>query len=249
MALDPPELFGPENAQVASLRAFPYESGIRPGKLAGLVGAPELPHLLPLAYDETSDLWSPWDVDVVNEVYVITAGTPTATDGTFTLTVLGETTAAIAHDAVAATIDAALEALTIVPAGGVGVVDGGGGLAADGGTATISFTGGLAGLPVGMSADFALLVGSAHTMENTVDGSGAGTDQIDGFLWSPSHAFESSEDGERLVQILRRGQVHHDDIPLLEGSDESQAELTAALVDTNRLRTLGLDIVGVPGVH
>lgn len=54
----------------------------------------------------------------VNEVQTITSPS-NPTGGTFTLTFNGETTAAIAHNANAATIEAALEALSSIPSGSV----------------------------------------------------------------------------------------------------------------------------------
>jgi hypothetical protein len=68
------------------------------------------------------------------------AGVPSG--GTFTLTFDGQTTGAIAYNASAATVDAALEALSNIGAGDVSVSG------ANGGTWTIDFTGALAGTNV-----------------------------------------------------------------------------------------------------
>ena len=77
-------------------------------------------------------------VDSDNEVQIVTVtGGPTG--GTFTLSFGGETTGTIAHDADAATVEAAFEALATVGAGN-GTVTG-----SAGGPWTIEFTGDLAG--------------------------------------------------------------------------------------------------------
>lgn len=61
-----------------------------------------------------------------NEVQTVTL-TPTPTGGTFTLTYSGQTTSAIAYNASAATVDAALEALSNIGAGDVAVTGSAGG--------------------------------------------------------------------------------------------------------------------------
>lgn len=66
MALGPKELYGSEVSQKPNLRAFPYEGGISPGKLAALTGAPDLPHLTPLAYNEVGSEWDVFDEADVN---------------------------------------------------------------------------------------------------------------------------------------------------------------------------------------
>jgi hypothetical protein len=106
-----------------------------------------------------------------NEVFVLTADATTASDGTYTLTVNGQTTAAIDHDAAAAAIISALELLSTVGSGDVAVVDGGGGLASNNGTATITFQGALAAQAVTLTANFGSLVGNAHVLSNPTDGS------------------------------------------------------------------------------
>jgi hypothetical protein len=102
----------------------------------------------------------------VAPVYVITANAVTATAGDFTLTVNGETTAVIAFNAAAATILAALEALAAVVPGDVTVVDGGGGLASNNGTATITFTDDLDWV---VTADFSGLTGNPHVLTNPIE--------------------------------------------------------------------------------
>lgn len=88
-----------------------------------------------------------------NEVQTVTiSGAPDS--GTFTLSFAGDTTAAIAHDATAAQVKAALEALASIGTGNVTV----GGNA--GGPYTVTFTGDLAALDVAaMTADGSGLAG------------------------------------------------------------------------------------------
>lgn len=89
-----------------------------------------------------------------NEKQTITLGnSPTA--GTFTLTYDGQTTGNIAYDASAATVDAALEALSNIGSGDVTVTG------SDGGPWTVEFTGALAETDVDlMTADASNLVGT-----------------------------------------------------------------------------------------
>ncbi|MCH9725553.1 MAG: hypothetical protein K0U86_11730 [Planctomycetes bacterium] len=77
-----------------------------------------------------------------NEVQVITLSGTAATGGTFTLTFDGQTTGNIAYNASAATVDAALEALSNIGAGDVTVTGTG--------PWTVEFTGALAGTNVAL---------------------------------------------------------------------------------------------------
>ena len=88
-----------------------------------------------------------------SEVQTVTiTGTPTG--GTFTLTFGGQTTAAIAYNATAATVQTALEALSTIRAGNVGVSG------SAGGPYTVTFRGDLASQNVAaMTADGASLTG------------------------------------------------------------------------------------------
>lgn len=76
-----------------------------------------------------------------NEIQVVTIG-GTVTGGTFTLTYAGQTTGNIAYNASAATVDAALEALSNIGAGDVTTTG------SDGGPWTVEFTGALAATDV-----------------------------------------------------------------------------------------------------
>ena len=91
----------------------------------------------------------------VNEVQTVTiTGTPTG--GTFTLTYSGQTTSAIAYNASAATVDAALEALSNIGAGDVAVTG------SAGGPWTVTFSTALAATNVDeMTASGASLTGGS----------------------------------------------------------------------------------------
>jgi hypothetical protein len=105
-------------------------------------------------------------VAAANAVHTVTGNT-NVTGGTYTITVLGQTTAALAHSAAAATVQAALQALPAIGSGGVIVT--GGAL----NTATpfvFTFSGGsLANYPVPLlTLNSASLVGSGVATITTV---------------------------------------------------------------------------------
>lgn len=87
-------------------------------------------------------------VDAVNEIQILTA-TVAFTAGTYTLTLLGDTTGAIDWDATAAEVEVYLEALDAVAVGEASVVDSGSWPAINE-TLTITFTGALAGTDIAM---------------------------------------------------------------------------------------------------
>jgi hypothetical protein len=95
-----------------------------------------------------------------NEIQTVRInGTPTG--GTFTLTFQGQTTAGIAYNANAAAVTSALEALSNIGVGDVGVV-------LSGTTYTITFQGALAGMDVGqLTGSAASLTGGAVTIVTT----------------------------------------------------------------------------------
>ena len=148
------------------------------------------------------------------------------------------------HDDAAAVIEAALEALDSVGSGNVSVVDAGGGLGSNNGTATITFDGALAGQEVTVSIDAALLTGTAHVLTNSVDAAIAEGGAIEGFLWSPVEAIASSASAEVLVQVFREGLVHRDDVPLPTTASQTQAALDVAL-RSKELRRLGIKVQGL----
>ena len=107
-------------------------------------------------------------VDAVNEVQLLTA-TVAFTAGTYTLTLLGETTGVIDWDASAAEVEVFLEALDGVAVGEASVVDSGSWPAITE-TLTITFTGALAG------TDIALMT----IAEGSLTGDGTFTESVTG---------------------------------------------------------------------
>lgn len=126
----------------------------------------------------------------VNEVQTVTlTGAPTG--GTFTLTYSGQTTSAIAYNASAATVDAALEALSNIGAGDVAVTG------SDGGPWTVTFTGALAGTNVGsMTGNGSSLTGgSSETITVSSFVASSGPNHWDTAAnWVPSGVPANSDD-------------------------------------------------------
>lgn len=120
---------------------------------------------------------SPYTVGVTNEVQTITiTGTPAG--GTFTLTYSGQTTTPLNHNSTAATVDAALEALSNIGTNGVTVTGGPG-------PSTpwiVTFTGALGGRNVNqMTATSSLTGGTTPAIAVTTTTPGAGLVRN----WSP----------------------------------------------------------------
>lgn len=117
---------------------------------------------------QVTDPASPVAIDAVKELEV------TATGGTFTITFKGQTTAAIAYNANAAAVQAALEALTSVDPGDV--TAGGGALATS--PVELTFGGAYAGIKVGgVTVNGGSLTGpgAAVVISDTTVGAPAGT--------------------------------------------------------------------------
>lgn len=222
MALQSEELFGDAVTQTPNLRAYPAEDGVRPGQLEALGADADIAHLTPMSQNVagTYRIWA----EAIAEVNTLTAASTTATDGDFTITVDGETTAAIDHDAAAAAIQAALDALGVVNLGDVVVVDSGGGLAANDGVATFTWSG-RAGEDIAFSVTFNL-TGADHVLAEVTAGSGESS-EIDVLMWAPDEPHAGLAAGETLFQRFLAGSVHAADVPLPAG--ESQGDLDTAL--------------------
>jgi len=61
MAVQPESLIGAKVSQVQPKRVFPAHDGVRPGTLGPITGAPDLPDLTPLSFNETTSKWAVWD--------------------------------------------------------------------------------------------------------------------------------------------------------------------------------------------
>lgn len=206
-------------------------------------GSGTLEKLTPVAFDEANKLWVLW-VPPVTEVSKITANATPATDGTFTLTVDGETTAAIDHDAAAATIKTALEALSNVNVGDVAVTAFGGGLGASSGGVDIAWGGALKGRELTVSANFAGLTGNTHVLAEVTAGvNGDGKDKMSGFVWPDAVTLSGS--GEVIGNVLMAGTIHRDDVPVV--SPATQADVDAALATD--VRGKGFSVQGLADFH
>lgn len=235
MAYNPNEQFNETTGLGSQLRAFPKV--VQPKTFAS--GSGTLAKLTPVAFNDTSRKWVPWS-GKLNEISTITK-TGTVSGGDYTLTVQGETTAAIAYNANAATIQAALLLLGVIDSGDVVVTDVGGG-ATGGGSTVLTFGGKFAeGVIVVSLNGGGLTGGGSYTLTETQ----AGKDQsgVRGFIWPDDVVLDSDE--EVLGQVMLEGIVHYDDIVLPAG--EVEATLKLELQDHARDR--GLTIQGLIQVH
>lgn len=243
MALQSKELFGSAIPQLPNLRAYPHEAGISVGQLVALGADADIAHLTPLQFSAATGFHSVWS-EGTNEVSTITAdGTP-ATAGDFTLSLDGETTAAIAFDADAVAVQAALEAMSnVAPGDVVGVDSVGTDLGDAGHIVTLTWGGAYAGIPLTLTATFNL-TGNDHVLAEATAGAGSGT-EVDALLWAPDVVHAGLAAGETLIQVFKRGRVDARDIPLPAG--ETQSILNASLKAMS-LRQKGLSIQGLAGV-
>jgi len=249
MALTPTELFGPTSGSIKGhLRTAPRDDGVISAKLRPVSGAPVLGWLTPLHFDEVNAGWTVWGSNVAgaatDEVQSYLLGAPTG--GTYALTFDGQTTAGIAFNANAATVQAALEALSNIAPGDV-VVSGG---PSNTTAVVVTFAATYAGQNVPtIVIDPALLTGSTGanpTAATTTTAGSAATqgDSLDGFLWE-NPSFQSSATLELLVNVLIAGIVHRDDVPLPTG--QAQADLDEALRSETRAK--GIFVQGITGYH
>jgi len=248
MAIIPDSLVGASVSQRATLRAYPREDGIIRATLAQFGSAADLGHLTPLFYDDANSEWDVW-AGQSNEVNTITANATPGTGGTFTLTVAGQTTAAIAFDATAAQVQAALEALSnVAPGDVVAVQTSGADLGDASAVVTLTWGGAYAGQNVAITADMTGITGNDHVLATSTQGGLDASDgsDIDGFLWSPEADLAVSTSGQLIVNVFVRGLIHRDDIPVPSG--ESQADLDEALLGSS-LREKGIDVQGIVGFH
>jgi len=173
-----------------------------------------------------------------NEVQTLTI---TATSGTFTMTYNGVTTTALAFDASAATVQAALRLLPGLAPENVTVSG------SAGGPYTITFVGDLYGIDVPLltTSDVGLAGGTktAVVATSTAGVDGQGVDAVKGFVWPDPIVLDASNDVIGVVML--EGEVHYDDIVLPTG--ESATTLKAAL--RSGPRALGLNIVGLAQVR
>lgn len=249
MAIVPDSLFGEAVSQRPTLRSYPREDGIIRGTLGSTVSSVDLEHLTPLYFKDADDEYEVW-IGQTNEVNTITAAATPGTAGNFTITVNGVTTAVISYDATAAIVQAALEALSNVAPGDVVAVDSGPGanLATGSHVVTLTWGGTFAGQNVTITADMTGITGNDHVFATSTQGGSDASDgsDIDAFLYCPEAPVSTSTVGQLIVNVMVRGLIHRDDIPVPSG--ESQADLDEALLGSS-LREKGFDLQGLPNFH
>jgi len=162
-----------------------------------------------------------------------------------------QTTAAIAFNATAATVQAALEALSNVAVGDVTcVATTGANLGVANAVVTINWaptsSGDFAGQNVTITLDTTGLtgVGGALTLATPTAGGGAeanGTDVIKGFIWPEDLVLSAT--GETQATVMFAGQFHIDDVPLVANA-YGIAELRAA-IRTAAFRESGFIVQGL----
>lgn len=207
-------------------------------------GSGTLGKLTPVTFNTSTNFWQVWGAGTV-EISTITSNATPATAGDFTLTVDGNTTAAIAFDATAADIQAALEALpNIAPGDVTAVATTGVDLGDASAVVTLTWGGVFVGLDVALTATMGGLTGNAHVLAEATAGvvDAYGTSVIAGFLWPDEVVLAT---GEVLGQVMLAGEIHYDDIPLPSG--ETEADLKAAL--RSGPRALGIYIQGLTEVR
>lgn len=189
----------------------------------------------------------------VNEVQTVTiTGTPTG--GSIRLIFNGQTTAAIAYNAAAAAVQAALEALSNV---GVGQVTCGGG-AFPGTAVTVTFTGTLAGrAPPTLVATSSLTGGSSPAVAVAVTTAGKPA----GGYWKDYN--DALSDGSQVARAILKESVttaENGSILTIAGDNSGMGQLTATAyysgefftadltgIDANGVTDLGRIVSGIPG--
>lgn len=200
-------------------------------------GTALLAALTPVQFNTTTSFWEPWSGLSGQKIVSIAYGG--ATGGTYTLTIGGETTSALNHNASNATILAAISALGNVNAGDVAV----GGGAAPGTAVTLTFSGEFKGKnPVVSITDSS--TGGTGIVPTITQAAVIGGGEIKGFVWpDPVQLLAGNE---VLGQVCLAGEIHYADIPLPAG--EVQGTLDAALRNSDT-RRLGFTIQGLSQVH
>lgn len=171
-------------------------------------------------------LWGPY-AGRASEVQTVTiTGGPTG--GTFTLTVGGETTAGIAHNATAAAAQSALEALPSISAGDITVIG------ATGGPYTLAFGASMAGRNVAaVTASGTGLTGGttpAVTVATTTAGGSTATTGLDvprGFLFNSLQMVETGmvKTANLGAPLLERGFIRPWLLPATSGLDTAARDL------------------------
>jgi hypothetical protein len=192
----------------------------------------------PVAFNTSTAKWQAWAAPT-NEVQTIGLGSASA--GTFSITFAGQTTAAIAYSASAATVQAALLLLDAFDTGDVVVT--GGPLPA---VITLTFGGQYQGnnVPVVVVAEVSTLTGGTITVATGTAGvDDFGVSQIAGFVYPDSILIDATNDV--LGVVMTRGEINYESIELVSPNTATQLKLALR----SGPRTLGLDIKNLDAVH
>ena len=215
-----------------------YPKLVMPKTFAAVGAAPTYERLTPVAYNTSVDKWVRWTGLTDFESASIAVD---ATGGTFTITIEGQATAAIAFNATAAAVQAAVELLPGIGPGDLAVT-GGPGVAGGGTPYVITWGGRYQGTdapPVTTGAGS--LTGGAGTAAVTTTAGVAknGADIIRGFVWPDAVVIDASNDV--LANVLLAGDVDYNDVVLFAG------EVAASLKNALRvgLRERGITITGL----
>lgn len=203
----------------SGLRCIP--ALIKAATIAAVSGAPTLAKLTPMAYNTSTNKWNVWTYSA-GEVTTLTKS-GTVSGGTFTLTVNGDTTTAIAYNASNATVLAALVALGTVNAADV-VLTGG---AINSAALVATWGGQFTNQDITVSIDGALLTGGGSYVLTTVAGSANGADGSVGLAFVWPEAVVTSATDDTLANLLFAGEIHLDDIVVPSG--ETLANLKIVL--------------------
>lgn len=224
--------------QAANKRVFCEDN--RVAKFGTVAAAVTLALLTPVAFDKVNSVHRAWG-DPVNEVQTITID---ATGGTWTPSFQGVSTAALAWNASAATVQAAFEDLPGIGRGNVTVT-----LATL--VYTVTFTGKLTGKPMALfNTATDSLTGGAGTATTARVTAGVDDDRwkIVGFLWPNTLLLSTTE--EVLGEIMTEGRLNASDVALPAGM--TQNLLTAALRGDEpygSMRAKGFNIEGLALAH
>lgn len=237
MSLSPTEILQTVTAP-AKLRAIPKE--IRPKSFAA--GSGTLAILTLVCQAASTGFWQLWTA-LVSEIDTLTKS-GTYTGGTYTLTVDGATTAAIAWNANNVAILAALNALPNIAPGDV-VVSGGGAAGISTGAVTLTFGGKKAGRAMTNSVDATNITGGG-SITYAVSTAGVeaptGTENPTGFIWPDPLVLASG--GQTISNVMVAGIVNRNDVPL---NGVTQGAVDAALASLE-FRKLDFTVEGLVGV-
>lgn len=159
--------FAPSTSRPDAHKTFTVESGtwLRAWRMAGMLVRGLSLDITRESFELSGDALARAITDDIrlstNAQYTLTAGVTPPTTGTFTLTFGGQTTSNIAHNATAAAVETALEALSTIGAGNVEVTatvaEGAGNLSVAGNVYTIEFVNDLAQAPRTLTGTFTSL--------------------------------------------------------------------------------------------